>query len=179
MSIFDDIAEDEWKAPKKTVFDDIAPEEWGAEPPRSWYNPLGLDTTLRPQQFKEGFKDVARSGLEGVSAFYRAGVSPQEMVTKALNKATGTNVPTPLTDTIGKPISEATEQLAQKPVLQPDPEMAPKNWGENFIRMLPQVGSQIVASMINPAAGVVSIGAQIAGGTYEDLVSQEIGRAHV
>lgn len=137
------------------------------------------EPVIRAGQFKEGLKDVARTGLHGVGAFARTGVTPYEMASKAvtmgLNKLTGANVPpsAPITNFVS-PVAEKVSRYAATEALQPDPEMQPRNWGEAFIRTVPQVGTQIVGSMINPAIGTALIGAQIAGGTYEDLISKGV-----
>lgn len=155
----------------------------GGDDPTMYTEPNG-EPLVRSGQLKEGLKEIGKSGLEGVSAFARSGLTFQETLNKFVSpfveKMTGVKVRpdlvAPLTESIGKPVSEKIEGISGSESLKLDPKMAPKNWLESLTRIVPQVVAQGGLSIISPSLGASTIGAQIAGGTYSSLVDQGVDK---
>jgi len=160
VSVLDDL-ESEFQAQlKQPKMDYLTPGDMhGGEP----FEPSG-EPIIRPKQFIEGAKDVARSTMGGIAAGYKSGfLKPQIQ---------------PGIDTFGPEyndqMAQAASTVAKSPSIAPDKSMQPKNWGESFARAVPQFGGQIVTSMASPVAGVTGMGLQIAGGTYNDLIEKGV-----
>jgi hypothetical protein len=70
---------------------------------------------------------------------------------------------------------EALITVSEDISLQSDPTMTPKTWTEKLIRTVPQFVSQVAVGIATGGTGSVAfMGAQIIGGTYENLVAQGV-----
>ena len=118
---------------------------------------------------KEGGKDVARNLLDTLHGITATGA---EAMAAAEPEGMG------FIGTLGAAGKETAEEIANTVEsnllkIHPDYEVS-SGFIEDLVRMAPQFGSQIAASLVGGApAGIGMIGMQIAGGTYGNLKAQE------
>ena len=142
-------------------------------------------------QTKEGLKDVGRAGAWGVLAHSRfmnrlkdrfiPESWSEKMADSIFMGGLATYSPHGLALAAATGMPEAAEDYLQSvlesELMAADPNARPQNYFEDFIRMGPQIGMQILASVLDPThkiGGKLAMGLQIMGGTYKELIDQGV-----
>lgn len=120
---------------------------------------------------KEGLKDVAKSSLNAIGQIDR-------VVLEGMAKAERKLGFPERSDALSKFAKELPGGMMEesKKILAPNPDYYESSgYIEDFARSAPQMGSQVVATLLGgPFAGMGLMGLQIAGGTYENLKAQGV-----
>ena len=181
--------EEQPQVPKPIAPKPVAPQEVDAT---ALQTPPSLDAPFIVKEeenvqvakpLREGIRDVIRTSSKFLGELLSQ-PSPdtqlrQDIRDFASRTALG-EVQKPMVEYEGqKKAGESFKKLSSARALKPDEDYIRssgwKGWVEDFIRTAPQIGTQIGATLLGgPMAGIGVMGAQIAGGTIENLMEQGI-----